>query len=175
VLCQHTQDGDLTASYDDILLPVLLETSLANGSDWRWGAGIATGLAVTRRQDTALHLAVNDGRQAFYKPPATWAAPWFGRINMGAPGARRTTSQCGWVPRRASGSRATYILGSGYPDRFWPALGRSLMDLAGIDVGAQNMRARQEGCARPGTLLYKPYEAALRLLTRYRFLHSMPT
>jgi hypothetical protein len=83
VLYQHTQDGDLTASYNDILLPVLVETSFANGSDWRWVAGIATGLALSRWQDTAMQLALDDGRQAFYKPTATWAAAWFGRLEMG--------------------------------------------------------------------------------------------
>jgi hypothetical protein len=40
VLYQHTQDGDLTASYNDTLRPVLLEASFAKGSHWRWVTGI---------------------------------------------------------------------------------------------------------------------------------------
>ena len=75
--------ANLWADYHDILLPVLLEGYLQNGSNWSWSATLAMGLALTHWQDAAAYLAGEPDRQLPLERQDVWTSAWFGRLAVG--------------------------------------------------------------------------------------------
>lgn len=78
---QSLSPATLNAAYNDILIPLILETRLNDGSEWSWLAELSTGLAVMHWNDNSLRAPGSAADLPFLKGDL-WRFAWFGRVSI---------------------------------------------------------------------------------------------
>lgn len=91
---------DVTATYHDILMPLILETRLSDGSAWAWLAELSTGLAISHWHDKTVR-PVGAANDLPFVRGDLWRYAWFGRVSL----ARE------WRPNNAFGLRIGALAG----------------------------------------------------------------
>lgn len=78
---EHFYPANLQAAYNDILIPLILQTRLNDGSDWSWLAEVSTGLASFRWHDSTLR-APGQSIELPLRAEPLWRFAWFGRVSI---------------------------------------------------------------------------------------------
>jgi hypothetical protein len=73
--------ANLNAAYNDLFIPLILETRLNDGSEWSWLAEFSTGLAVVHWHDNTLRAPAS-AAELFFLKGDLWRFAWFGRVSL---------------------------------------------------------------------------------------------